>query len=157
MVEFWIVALYTPVEIYRLFRGACCLYRQGDEAKFTRLHGWTTQKTSVFILASVRTWNLILFSFVFGIANIYNRSITGKKDPFDKMSKSIKIRNISCQQTDVRHCIQGVRVSLQMETRKWEGGLRACCLAEDRLSPLVYQYFMCRGLHAMAGDLTNII
>jgi hypothetical protein len=31
MAVFWIVAPCSPVEVYRRFRGACCLYHQGDD------------------------------------------------------------------------------------------------------------------------------
>jgi hypothetical protein len=42
------------VEVYRCFKGACCLYHQGDESS-TRLRGATTQMTAIFKLAAVRT------------------------------------------------------------------------------------------------------
>jgi hypothetical protein len=31
MTIFWVVAPYSLVEVYRRFRGACCLHHQGDE------------------------------------------------------------------------------------------------------------------------------
>jgi hypothetical protein len=40
---FWVVAPCSLVEVYRRFRGACCLHHQG------RLHCATTQKTAIFI------------------------------------------------------------------------------------------------------------
>jgi hypothetical protein len=30
MAVFWVVALCSPVAVYRRFRGACCLHHQGD-------------------------------------------------------------------------------------------------------------------------------
>jgi hypothetical protein len=44
----WDVALCSLVEVYRGFRGVHCLHYQGDDSA-------TTQKTSIFILAAVRT------------------------------------------------------------------------------------------------------
>jgi hypothetical protein len=32
MTVFWDVAPYSLVEIYRSFRGACCLHNQGDKS-----------------------------------------------------------------------------------------------------------------------------
>jgi hypothetical protein len=31
MAVFWVVALCSLVEVYRRFRGTCCLHHQGDE------------------------------------------------------------------------------------------------------------------------------
>jgi hypothetical protein len=56
MAVFCVVLPFSLVQVYRHFRGACCLHHQGDES--TRLHGATTQKTAIFILATVRTSNL---------------------------------------------------------------------------------------------------
>jgi hypothetical protein len=41
MAVFWVVVPCSLVEVYRRFRGACCLHRQGDE-------GSTSQKTAIF-------------------------------------------------------------------------------------------------------------
>jgi hypothetical protein len=46
MTVFWFAAPRSLVEIYRLFRGACCLHHQGDHP--TRLHCATTQKTAIY-------------------------------------------------------------------------------------------------------------
>jgi hypothetical protein len=46
---FWVVAQCSLIEVFRRFRGACCLHPQVD--------GSTTQKTVIFILAAVRTSN----------------------------------------------------------------------------------------------------
>jgi hypothetical protein len=35
MAVFWVVGLCNLVEVYRRFRGACCLHHQGDEAAST--------------------------------------------------------------------------------------------------------------------------
>jgi hypothetical protein len=51
MAVFWVVAPCCLVEVYRRFRGTFCLYHQGDEG----LHGATTQKTAIFILAAAGT------------------------------------------------------------------------------------------------------
>jgi hypothetical protein len=45
MAVFWVVAPCSLVEVYRRFRGPCCLHHQGDIA----LHGPTTQKTAIFV------------------------------------------------------------------------------------------------------------
>jgi hypothetical protein len=61
MTVFWDVAPCCIVEVYRRFRGAYYLHLQGDELPLkrreisTRLHGATSQKTAIFILAAVRT------------------------------------------------------------------------------------------------------
>jgi hypothetical protein len=31
MAVFWVVAPFSVVEVYRRFRGACCLHHQGDD------------------------------------------------------------------------------------------------------------------------------
>jgi hypothetical protein len=51
MAIFWVVAPCRLVEVYRRFRGACCLHHQDD-------HDATTQKTAISILTAVRTSNL---------------------------------------------------------------------------------------------------
>jgi hypothetical protein len=61
MVVFWGVAPCSLVEVYRRFRGACCLHHQG---------GATTQKTAIFILAAVRTSNLTWKTYVSSFRNI---------------------------------------------------------------------------------------
>jgi hypothetical protein len=56
MAVIWVVAPCSLVEVYRRFRGACCLHHQGVtlimEAPlnrwYARLHGATTQKTAIF-------------------------------------------------------------------------------------------------------------
>jgi hypothetical protein len=50
MVVFWVVAPRSLVEVYRRFRGPCCLHHQGDRPE-------TTQKTAIFVLTAVRTSN----------------------------------------------------------------------------------------------------
>jgi hypothetical protein len=49
MAAFWDVVPCVVVEIYRRFRGAYCLYCQGDE--IIRQHGAIFQKAAMFILA----------------------------------------------------------------------------------------------------------
>jgi hypothetical protein len=44
---FWVVAPCSLVEVYRRFRGACCLHH----------HGATIQKTAIFVLTAVRISN----------------------------------------------------------------------------------------------------
>jgi hypothetical protein len=39
---FWVVTPCSLVEVYRRFRGACCLHHQGDD------RGATNQKTAIF-------------------------------------------------------------------------------------------------------------
>jgi hypothetical protein len=48
------------MEVYRRFRGACCLQQAPVKSRpiSTRLHGATSQKTVIIILAAVRTWYL---------------------------------------------------------------------------------------------------
>jgi hypothetical protein len=70
MAAFWVIAQFSVVDVYRCFRGACCLHYQGDvlvmeaasfpetSVNFTRLHGATKQKTVIFIPAAVRTSSL---------------------------------------------------------------------------------------------------
>jgi hypothetical protein len=48
MIVFWDVAPCSLVEVYRRFRGDCCLHHRAA----------TSQKTVIFILAAERTWNL---------------------------------------------------------------------------------------------------
>jgi hypothetical protein len=57
---FWDVAPCSLVEFYQCFKGVCCLHQTS-----TRLHGTTSQKTIIFILASMRTWNLINCIFIY--------------------------------------------------------------------------------------------
>jgi hypothetical protein len=59
-IVFWVVAPCSVVEVHRRFRSAWCLHHQGNFPS-SRLHGATTQKTAIFILAAVRTWNLTSF------------------------------------------------------------------------------------------------
>jgi hypothetical protein len=71
MAVFCIVELCWLVEIYQHFRGPCCLCQQGGDdggSKYLwnvskllpdRLHHWTTQKTAIWILATLETWNLM--------------------------------------------------------------------------------------------------
>jgi hypothetical protein len=47
MAVFWVVVPCSLVEVYRRFRGTCCLHHQGA----------TTQKTAPLILTAVRTRN----------------------------------------------------------------------------------------------------
>jgi hypothetical protein len=71
---FWITVPCSLEEVYRCLRGTCCLHHQGDDRgtsspwwwgqqallkwTSTRPHGATTQKTAIFILKAMRTWNL---------------------------------------------------------------------------------------------------
>jgi hypothetical protein len=67
---FWNVAPCSLVEIYRRFRGDYWVHRHPSpwwwrqqallkrRSISTRLHGATSQKTVIFMLASLRTWNL---------------------------------------------------------------------------------------------------
>jgi hypothetical protein len=51
------IASCSLVEINRHFRGAYCLYHQGEPSCIsTRKHGRTSQKTVIF--TAMRTWNL---------------------------------------------------------------------------------------------------
>jgi hypothetical protein len=67
MAVIWVVEQCSLAEVYRRFRGACYLRHQGalmmeaasTSEKSTALHGATTHKTAVFMLAAVRTWNII--------------------------------------------------------------------------------------------------
>jgi hypothetical protein len=58
MAVFWVVVPCSLVEVYRRFRGACCLHHQGDETlpDYTEP---TTQKTAIFIVAALGTSNLL--------------------------------------------------------------------------------------------------
>jgi hypothetical protein len=73
MAVFWVVAPCSLVEVYRRFRGACCVSHQGDRPddgdskhlwnvkfyqRFTRLHGAKSQKTAIFLLAAARASHL---------------------------------------------------------------------------------------------------
>jgi hypothetical protein len=51
---FCILAPCSLVEVYRRFRGACCLHRRGDDRN--------NQNTAIFILAAMRTSYLTIFS-----------------------------------------------------------------------------------------------
>jgi hypothetical protein len=56
MAVLWDVAPCSLVETDRRFRGAYCLHHQGRSVSI-RLHGSTFQKTAIFMLVAVRTWN----------------------------------------------------------------------------------------------------
>jgi hypothetical protein len=54
MAVFWVVAPCSLVEVFRCFRGACCIALMMEapstsetSVNFTRLHGATTQKTAI--------------------------------------------------------------------------------------------------------------
>jgi hypothetical protein len=49
MAVFWVVAPCRLVEVYQRFRGPCCLHHQGNDYS-SRLHGATTQKTTIFVI-----------------------------------------------------------------------------------------------------------
>jgi hypothetical protein len=49
MAVFWVAAPCSLVEVFRRFRGACCLHHQGDRPDDGRLHGATTQKTAIHL------------------------------------------------------------------------------------------------------------
>jgi hypothetical protein len=57
---FWVATACSLVEVYRHFRGACCLHHKSDD----RLRGATTQKTaissSVFFMAKIGVSIIIL-------------------------------------------------------------------------------------------------
>jgi hypothetical protein len=69
MTVFWVVAPWSLVEVCQRFRGTSCLHNQDSSPLWwrqqvplkrktsTRLHGATTRKTAIFILATVRTSN----------------------------------------------------------------------------------------------------
>jgi hypothetical protein len=72
MTVFWDVAPCSPVEIDLRFRGT---YLKGWSI-FSRLHGAPSQKTVIFILIVVRTWNLIMHESLyirFTISFVYLR------------------------------------------------------------------------------------
>jgi hypothetical protein len=61
----WDVLLRNVVEVYGRFRGAYCLCHQNNKQAplkcqwtSTRLHCTIAHRTVIFILATVRTWNL---------------------------------------------------------------------------------------------------
>jgi hypothetical protein len=63
---FWDAASCSLVEVYRRFRGVYSLHHQGPDGDSKHLwnvgklpdHGAASQKTVIFILAAVRTWNI---------------------------------------------------------------------------------------------------
>jgi hypothetical protein len=65
MTVFWDAAPCSLVKIDRRFGGAYCFHRLGDPSISTWLHSVTSQKTVMFILAAVRTWNLTQKSHCF--------------------------------------------------------------------------------------------
>jgi hypothetical protein len=62
MAVIWVVAPCSLAEVYRRFRGTCCLNHQGD---MTRPHSATTQKTAIFILAEPQILHVYFFLPVF--------------------------------------------------------------------------------------------
>jgi hypothetical protein len=63
MAVFWDVAPCSLVDTERSFRGGYSFHHQGDaplkrRTISTRLHGATAQKTAIFTLVAVRTWNV---------------------------------------------------------------------------------------------------
>jgi hypothetical protein len=46
---FWVVAPCSLMEIYKRFRGSCCLRQQDDHRLCIRQHGATVQKTAISI------------------------------------------------------------------------------------------------------------
>jgi hypothetical protein len=58
MAVFWVVVPCSLIEVYRRFRGTCCLHHQRWRQKLplkrrktsTRLHGAITQKTAIFVI-----------------------------------------------------------------------------------------------------------
>jgi hypothetical protein len=60
MAVFWDVVRWGLPETDPRIWGAYCLHHQDDDRPTTtRQHGATFQKTAIFILVAVRTWNLI--------------------------------------------------------------------------------------------------
>jgi hypothetical protein len=60
MTVFWDAAPYSLVEVYLRLRGAYCLMMEAvstseTSVNFYQIHGATSQKTIIFILAAVRT------------------------------------------------------------------------------------------------------
>jgi hypothetical protein len=91
MAVFWVVPPCSLAEVYRRFRGPCCFHHRGDRQ--TRLHGATTQKTAIFILATVRTsdptignifhlWCMVRYSRNFFCAGLWNTQKTDISEPF---------------------------------------------------------------------------
>jgi hypothetical protein len=59
MTVLWNISRCSLLDIDRRFRGAYCLHKQVPEMLVNiRLHGLTFQKTAIFILVAVRSWNL---------------------------------------------------------------------------------------------------
>jgi hypothetical protein len=82
MTVFWD---FAPVELYRLFRGACCLHHQGDEAA-------GTSETSVNFYQTTRRYNpkdshLQYESQWVKMPNTYVFSAEGNKSLFLKIRK----------------------------------------------------------------------
>jgi hypothetical protein len=78
MTVFWVVAPCSQVEVYRLFRGDCCIYHKGDRPEDggskhrdkLLLHDATTQKTIIFMLAAVRT-SILTYYFSKGTCRLH--------------------------------------------------------------------------------------
>jgi hypothetical protein len=81
---FWVVAPCSLVEVYRHFRGACCLHHQGKDlwnvGKLLR-DGATTQKTAVFILAAVKTSNPTYYLLIKRCINSLDSCVAGMPRP----------------------------------------------------------------------------
>jgi hypothetical protein len=56
MAVFWVVAPYSLVEVYRRFRGACCLHHNGDEAALM-MEAASTSETLVNFCQTTRRNN----------------------------------------------------------------------------------------------------
>jgi hypothetical protein len=64
MTVFWNVALCSLVEVYRCFRGACCLHHQAY-CPSTRLHGTTSQKIVILNLEKLGEIHMKRLQIVF--------------------------------------------------------------------------------------------
>jgi hypothetical protein len=73
MAVFWVVAPCSMIEVYRCFRGACCLHHQGET--YTRLYGATTKKTAVFIIAAVRNFTILVLCGTQWVVTVFTEHI----------------------------------------------------------------------------------
>jgi hypothetical protein len=103
MTAFWDIAPCSLAEVDGRCRGAYCLRHQGEiRSTSTRLHGATSQKTAIFILAAAIIWNLTNFILNYKITNFIRIKLRG---PIGYMSKcwcdiSIYIQ-VSCKLTEI--------------------------------------------------------
>jgi hypothetical protein len=57
MAVFWVVAPCSMVEVYRRFRGSCCLHHQGDDVSYLMMEAASTSETSVNFYQTTRRNN----------------------------------------------------------------------------------------------------